>query len=426
METKTQAPEQTSAIEKLVPGVEHFKKTFAANRESVDRALQVTKKIIEIAVEDETADQYANNLLVKCNATLTKVSTDRLGSTKILDDAKAWAMGPEKELEAEIERIKKLRNNRAAIIKKAADDNAKAIEMQKRYAAYEGQIKGLMKVNLETGIAKKLSDLETGLAAMFNKATLASITSGQLQKALDSTKPGLKEEFYNGLFTVPYDQNIMSEQKFGDLVARAKAFDAWKFENVNKNYVSTALEVIIKWREKIPQKKIELEKIAKGGEQADKIKAQAEQRAKNEEIQRKEQERANAEEIQRKAVEETQESALTAEFEAQKQTQAIAEQDGVRKKKIYRISPAVEIDVVKLSSLVAKMVLNITTEKGFKDKVGIFKKDKGGAIKLNESGEPEYVEGLQYWLDKISTLGYDPKIEGLIVTEKISTVAKAK
>lgn len=426
MET-TKPAEQSSAIEKLVPGVEHFKKVFAANRESVNRALLVTKKITEIPAEDETADTYANNLLVKCNATLDKVKGDRLSATKILDDAKAWAMGPEKDLIAEMERIKKLRNDRANIIAEDKRRAEAAIEAEKQYKIYEGNIKSEMKASLEYGLAKRISDLEAFIADLFNKVDLKTLT--KLEQTLSTTKPGLKEEFYNSVLSVPYDQNVMSDKQFGDLVARAKSFDAWKFENVNSAYQKTANDVLQKWKDKLPQKKKELEKIAQGGEAAEKLKQQAVDRAKSEEAQRKAQEEARSKEIETKKNEESQQSALTAEFDSQIKTQQVAEQldqDGTRKTKVYRIDPSVEINFVKLSALIGKLALNMLTDEDFKSKGGIFKKDKSGAVKKNDKGEPEYVDGIQFWLDKISALKYTPQIEGLVSSEKISTVAKAK
>lgn len=411
----------SSAIEKLGPAIDVYKKTFSENRERVDRALLIGKSITEVP-PDEAQDLYANNFLVKANVTLESVKSSRLASTRILDDAKTWAMIPEKELEAEVERIKKLRNERARRIQESADEKAREIEMQKAYDIHRGQVKARMKEGLELGIAARLKALEDSVAKMFNEITLDKISA--LDPYLKGVKPSLKEDFFDKLLTVPFDQNIMSVDKFQDTKAAAKVhFD---FAKTNAAYIDLATKTISKWAEKIPSKKLELERIAKAsGEEAAKLQAKAEQARKDEEARRQVEQQKQTDAIKEGAKDEEAKSTLTAMFDSQQKTQEIAELTGTRKTKSFRLDPAVEADFVKLSGFLAKLVLHVSLDKD--NFTGIFKRTKAGEIKLDDQGNPEYVEGIQYWLDQIKKVKYanEQLIPGLISTEKLSTVAKA-
>ena len=415
-------PSVSSAIEKLGPAIDVYKATFAENRERVDRALLIGKSITEIP-PDEAQDKYANNFLVKANVTLENVKSSRLASTRILDDAKSWAMIPEKELEAEVQRITKLRNARARWIQEEADQKAQEIEMQKTYDIHRGQVKAKMKESLELGIAARLKALEDSVAKMFNEITLDKI--GALDPYLKGVKPSLKEDFFDKLLTVSFDQNIMSVEQFQGTKDAAKVhFD---FAKTNAAYIDLATKTISKWAERIPAKKLELERIAKAsGEEAAKLNAKAEQARKDEEARRQVEQQKRTEEIKEGAKEEEAKSTLTAMFDSHEKAQEIAELTGTRKTKSFRIDPAVEADFVKLSGFLGKLVLHVSLDK--ENFTGIFKKTKSGEIKLDGEGNPEYVEGLQYWLDQMKKVKYanSTLIPGLISTEKLGTIAKAK
>lgn len=423
MEAATKSPAETTAIEKLVPGVEHFKKVFAHNTTRVSNALAVTKKIIMIPEEDETLDEYANTLLVKCNKTFKEVQADRLAATKILDEAKAWAMGPEKELEAEIKRIADLRNKRARAIEAKRLEEQQAVEREKAFKAHEGQVKIEMQTRLEKLVGKKLVDLEEYLADLFNKVKLSEIP--KFEKGLAGMKPGLKPEFYETFFDVPYNQNIMDEKQFADLQYRAKGY--WTFEKINEGYVKTATEVIKKWSDKIPQKKKELEKIAQGGAAAEKIQQQAEQRAKAEEQERKQQQQQQESDIEKKKIEEQGRVVLETEFEAQNKLQDLAQQqEGTRTTRTYRVNSDYEKDMVKFSGLIGRVILHLMSEPDFKKRGGLFKLDKSGAIKKDDIGNPIYADWLADLLSECGRVKYALNVPGLEVIEKVSTVARAK
>jgi hypothetical protein len=119
---------------------------------------------------------------------------------------------------------------------------------------------------------------------------------------------------------------------------------------------------------------------------------------------------------------EKQEGTLNAEFNAQVQAQDIQEISG-RKKKVYRLDPKIEKDFVKVSGIIGKIALNVLTEEGRKS---VHVLDDNGYPKRDDKGDPIYIPGIAYWLKELAGLGYSPQIEGLVLTEEIVTVAKAK
>jgi hypothetical protein len=78
---------------------------------------------------------------------------------------------------------------------------------------------------------------------------------------------------------------------------------------------------------------------------------------------------------------------------------------------------------MKVSSIIAKAALNVLTEEGRKS---VYVLDDNGFPKRDDKGDPIYIPGIAYWLKELASLKYDPKIEGLTITEEVVTVAKAK
>lgn len=388
--------------------------------EKVGRAKAVTSVVKTI--EDDKTDTYAEQLIVKIGKTKDEIVALRMQGTKPMDDLKTACMTFEKELIAEDERLRSLRTQYKAAQLKAKKDKEAEIEKDKKFKTHEGEVKAEMKAKLALGIASKITDLEKWIAESFGKVTeVAHIPA--LEKALNFT-PHLKEDYFKGLLDVPYDATIISKEYFTGLKARAEAF--FDYAKVNTEYVTQANAVIKKWRDTIPAKKRELEQISKAsGEERAKLqqKAQANNQAAVQSIAKKSEELKVT--VTTTAAVEKQEAVLNADFDAQVQSQQIGEITGVRQKDVYRLDPAIEKNMLKVSQVIGKLVLNILSEPNNRE--GIFQRDKGGFVKRHkETGEPLYVDGVQYWLDMASSLGYTPQIEGLIKTTDLTAVNKAK
>jgi hypothetical protein len=410
-----------NVLERIVPGVEHYRSIFNANRERADKILAITKKITAIPEEDETLDKYANDLVAKGSKAHKEIEAARKGATKILDEAHAWAMGPEKELLAELERLKKLRNIRANNIETKRKADLARIEAEKEKGIYIGTIKSEIKSKVNLVIAEKIIQTEKSIVEMFNKVQLENFH--QLENQLNTTKPQLKRELWETMFTVTFDQNKLSVDEFGKIQDAARG--AYTYDYVNNAYIETANKVLAKWREQLPFRKKELEKIASGDQNAVK---QAEQRANANNKAVEEESRKRTEKIETEKKEDVAKVSLEAEFKANQDGANLNEQqqENTRTKRIYRLSPETEVDMMKLSTVIGKAIIHMMVQKEFKDGGGIFKLNKDKSIKKDDAGNPVYIDGVQDWLDALASLPYTAEIPGIVITEQKVAVNKVK
>jgi hypothetical protein len=401
----------------IKPALENLLTSMPVIIEKVSRAKAAGSAIKVIEDDDTEGDKNAENFLVKARVTLAQITEMRLGATRQVNEAIKACMVPEKELQAEMDRVKSLRDARASRLVQKEKDKQARIDRDKNIKLEEIRIKNAMKEAVEIGIAKRLTDFESAISTMFFNATLENVD--QLEKSLTGIKPSLKEDYFKGLLDIPYNKTLVCEEAFNDLKNRAAEY-FWNEKQCNEVYIKTALELAKTWKVKIPSRKKELEKIAAGDEKAKERETINKQ---HEEQSRKDREAARVEEIKKEAEETKQEESLTVEFKAQVESQAIELVSGTRTKTVFRIDPSYERDMMKLSTLIAKAIINVMTEPNFP---GIFQRDKQKNVKRDpKTGDPIYCDGVSFWLEELAKLPYKPRIDGLIETQDISTVAKA-
>jgi hypothetical protein len=374
-------------------------------------------------IKDDKADEWAEKALVKGRNITAEVDLLRKDITKPLDNLKSALMAPEKLLEKELERVRSLRNAYANDKNKAAVEAQAKIDKELIYKTHESEVKQEMKANIQFGIAKKVTDLEKTISGLFAKMSLDPAAGGayykNIAKALDF-KPVLKPEFVNSLIEAPYNSKIMTKEQYEGIVERARSFPLWSYENLNAEYMQQALRVAATWRDQLMPRVRELEKIAAGGPEAEKVKARLDETIAAQAETVRQNEKVSLDKIEEEKQSAIQEETLSAEFSAQIQSQNIEEVGG-RKKRTYRIDPAVERDFLKVSNIIGKMALNILTEETRKS---IFKLDASGFPKRDDKGDPIYIDGVSFWLKELASLPYNPKIEGLVMTEEIVTAAR--
>ncbi len=83
--------------------------------------------------------------------------------------------------------------------------------------------------------------------------------------------------------------------------------------------------------------------------------------------------------------------------------------------------------MLKVSNILAKAIIHVLSNP---DTKGIFQRDAQGFPKRNEKGDSLYVDGIQYWLTQLEKVGYGGMMEtlitGIIATQEVTTIAKAK
>src|SRR5947209_5089926 len=94
---------------------ESIAQTVAKNKpviqEKIEKAIAACQLIQTIDTDEQ--DATANNILVKCNATLPVVEGLRKEYTSIIDEWKKSEMALESNLKKEMDRLRGLRNERA-------------------------------------------------------------------------------------------------------------------------------------------------------------------------------------------------------------------------------------------------------------------------------------------------------------------------
>jgi hypothetical protein len=398
---------------------ESITQTLAKNKpvikDKIEKAIAAGSKIIIIETQEQ--DDYANNWLVKANATLPVVEGLRKEYTALVDEWKKSEMADENRLKAMMEEVRTKRNERASREAAKQREQQAAIEKEKKKAVEIARIKKEQVLAVQLGIANRITQGNEAIAKLFNALTLENFNLES--KKLDGIKPKLKEDLFRGFLAIDYDNSLISYDEFKEIVE--KAYAHFDYPKCDKEYCSTVMATIAEWKAKLPAKRKELEAIAKGGTEAERLKKIAKDKADYETAERLKESEANRLALEVKAKEEEQNAALDAEFKGQLQLQEIAPQEGVRGVISYRL--AIEDKPVKIMEAMSRVMLNVLADPNFK---GILKRDKAGIVKRNERGQPEYIDAVQDWLNMLAKIKPAPEFEGVVKMEDVTTVAKAK
>lgn len=381
-------------------------------KEKFERAMAFMSGIKQVTNEEE--DKYANDLLVAVRERVTELETLRKKYSRPLDAWMSEQISIENQLKAEAERIRKYRNDYANDLDKQAKAKQKLIDDKKKFDQHEADVKGRLKISVEVSVSKRLVALESAVSEILNRMTLESVES---EKQKLNIKPVLKKEFFDSLFVVEYDKTIFTPEQFKALQDRAKGY--WTYERINEEYVKKANEIIQKWVDQVPFRVKELEKIAAGDATA---KAAADKRIEDDQKELRANATKQEQQIVTSAQAQVQDESLRADFAAQVQTQDIETVRAQTRRK-YRIDTTKDSNLMEVSAIVSKMIINLIAENDFKS---IYKMDKEGKVKLDADGDVVYVDGVQYWLDQMAKISIPVKIPGLVCTEYKVTKATKK
>lgn len=413
---KAQEDEPVSVIVKIA-------EIAVANKKEIngkyDRAMLAISKIVSKGVETDEDDKLANDMIVKCNSTVTAMQELRKAYTGPINDYLKVQIEPENKLKLEIAKVVGMRNSRAMRnAEKARLQNAQ-IDKEKNYKLYEASVKKAMQESVELGIHSKLEELRAWLAKAFAMMTKANIANVESQ--MRGIKPRLKEDYYISLFQVDYDNLSMDQAQFDELVGRAKGY--WTYEKINDGYVDMFNKEMNAWLERLPTRIKELDIIDNGGEEAARLRDIVAQREAKEAAEAQKQAEAKKLAISQAAGEAEQKAVYDAEFEAQAQTQRTADlPSGTRSSYYFILNNEVEKDLMKLSKVLGSLIINMIGEMKWTE---VFEHDQQGLVKRDKHGNAIYVDGIKFWLDRAAKLKYVPQIEGLKQIHITSTVAKA-
>lgn len=390
---------------RLQDGIQIIKEVLPFIIEKRDKAVAGLSLVKQVTNDAE--DAIANNMLIKGKVTFDQVAEKRKSGTEKLDYFKADVMTFEKDIAAELDRIRGLRN--AYANKKASEENAALTKIAAEKVKADALIK--LKADLKEAVVNGcVAALET-----MNKNVSAFVGTITLQNWDEYTKkftftPKLKEDAYNLFFSVDFNTTLISAEEYQAVVADVKK--EMPYENVNADYIKTAIPVMKIWTDSLPALKAKLAGADQGTPVADT--AQQIQKAISNDQQ------AKVAEIK----EEASHSQLSNDFKAQVASQAIPASIPKNSTKVRKaVITAADQDIVKVMS---RVLLKCYSHPKFK---GHIERSKTGhPLPPDENGIPVYRAWMQELLDFFANeTDGSTGIGGIEIKEIISTkVSKSK
>lgn len=378
-------------------------------------------------IESDEQDEQANLFLVKTRKTLKGyqdangnevpgMESMRMGVTKGLDAIKGELMKPEKLLIAEGERVKKLRDSWANLKLQKQQEEQARIQKQKAIDDEIARIKAALKQRVVDGTFLAIQNMNNSIRAYFNEITLDNWDE-KVKKF--NLKPRLKESVYNDFFAIAYNHEILDVNVFYAIVAEVKK--EFPYEQVNTDYVQSAEGTVKMWKEDLPKKREELEKLAalekENAVQAELLKQELREKQEREQKEAEEKLAKEREQQQKEIQAQLDEEKLQNEFKAQIQSQSGPEIKNVRKERVAILS-CPDTDVVKV---ISKVLYACFTNPKFE---GLYKTKRGKVVGLDEAGHPVYSDWLAPLLEFVAK-HHAGEIEGITFKEKVSTISKA-
>lgn len=418
---------------KLQKITENFSQIGQGIGESVQSIIDKTGRAsaalsaIKVIKTDEQ-DEDAKKLLVKVRNTFQSVQAMRKEITDPLDSIKSELIEFEKKIstakasDSEYQRVKKLRDQYASYKEEQARKEQARIQREKDIRIHEAEIKSSMQLAVEEEAAKLL---EMGMNHLNGILLKLTVDNFELEMAKLNYKPTLKHEVFLGWLDVDYNKDLISNEQF-DAIKQAAA-EHFDFDKVASTYSDSAVSLLNEFKNVTAKERltklVEIEELRKVNEHKA---AEAEKKAEEHEKLRREEEKRIHERQKELALEKVKESRaeemLDAEFESQVQIQQIESQKGVRRKISYAIDPEFEKNKVKVIDVMMKVITHVMASTDFK---GIHKRDSSGFPKLDDKGNAQYVDGIDYWLKEMSKLKIDADhlgINGLKKTIETTTI----
>lgn len=401
-ETKSLLPAELTPI---LAKIEEYVPKMIAGR---DKALARMQKIT--VIEDDDDLETVNEVLIRSKGAYETFESWRKEITGPLDELKQGLMQYEKDVKGEDARVRSLVQgyNQAKVDAKKKEEEEAAKRKQKE--DHKVDIQTQVKKNLTKLFVETAEKTDQWSKKFFNETTLANFEARATQ--YKSIKPNLKQEFYDACFQVAYNPKLLDSMEWNDLITATKKEEP--YSKWMAMIVETITPILKQYRDAIPEfkaakvaleeatgeRKIAIEKAQK--EEADRLQAQKD-----------------------KMFAETQAKALTEiddQAEISKVGNAFAEQGTVQQldktgptKKILRFT-----DHKLMPKAFCNVIVQVLINKKFK---GIYKADKDGVQKVDAAGNPEYIDGVSFWMDEFMKY-CDVNIEGTEVKEVAKVIVR--
>lgn len=275
-------------------------------------------------------------------------------------------------------------------------------------------------VDVKTSVLKRLSELitqKTKDAYIKSGEYFAATTIANFDEKAEQfmkMKPKLKPEDYEGCFEVKFNQELITVDDAREITAalhKQEPFEKW-----NDLLIVEATPVINTWRAKIPEIKQQLQELEAAKtdtEQRTKIELEQKRKAQAEELR-------NQQELDRIAKQKSRD--LEAQADVDKMHNSFVEQGT-----LYNAGDPGPVKLVlkfddpkKALKAFTTILYHVFSHPDFK---GIIKTDAKGVQKVDEDGNPIYLDQIQYFINFFLSK-CDAAVEGTTVFEKAKIIIK--
>lgn len=372
---------------KIEPIVQLIQSSLPRMIKGRDNAVAAMKEITEITSDEQLEE--ANQTLVAVRNTYDGVSGLRKAITAPVDELKKQLMQYESDLdpnkENEVSRIRKMigtYNQKKIDEKKAEEEKAAKIKAVENYKV---DIVTEIKTKLSNLLVDRVAQVQSGSRDYFAKATLEDFD--EKATTFKNMKPKLKEETYLACFPTTWNEALLDKRGFTIVVEQTKLDEP--YTKWNELVAAKIAPVLNEWVGKIPELKQQLIDLKNASDENERQRIAAEQKKKADEAQAKrDQELAKLKEQQESAIQQQADvNKLQNDFREQAMTQDLGDTGAT--KLILRFLD--EKPVQPLCEIIYQCFMNA--------KFGtIVKRDNKGNAKQDEHGFPEYIDGVDHWV----------------------------
>ncbi len=345
--TETTALTITEGIKALQSFLNGRKAVLSENNEGVLK-LEAANLSKYSKITDENQNDARLDIKL-ANSKIKSLEADRKAITGPLTLFNKEMIAKEKELAKPVSnhvtRVNSLLNGFEAEKERKRKLEEARIQREKDIKIEIARIGIQFKANAQEKVISLEQDFTNGLHNSFSKITLENFEENSVK--LKTYKPKLGSEAFKAIFNINYRSDLVAEEDFMELVEEGKT--AFPYDELNNQYIDKVQPILKKFIQKLPEKKAELEELAR---------LEKENAEKAAQLRKEKEEKAEADRLEREkkfelarysaAVEKSQEE-LNAEVEVHLEQQASNQMiDGPSRKVKYVAEMAVQTNPVEV------------------------------------------------------------------------------
>lgn len=342
-----------------------------------------TKAIITVTEENL---EEVKQLIVPVRGTYDKMVALRKSMTEQTDALKQFLMTPEKEVEAEMERLRSWVQKIEQLKINRNEEAIRIASLNRLREQSKAEIIAKIKLNVTEVIINRCSTVDKESLKFFSEVT----DIAEFDKKADTYKSAkwrLKQEEYEKCFIVSYNTNGLTPVEYKEVSDKLK--EDMTYEKINAMYLEKANPILSNWKSKIPQIREEWQNKFKAGIE-ERAMLEEESKKRNEVETLRQQEYLNEQKTSMQASVQTEQ--VMAKVEADFTEQAVVQSLD----KVGPTKKVLKFNSEKPVAELAEIIYHCFMHPKFP---GIIKRDKEKKPVLDEQGRMEYHDSVNFFID---------------------------